>query len=218
MSELGSFEAGMPSEDGGQMSEAAREQLREQFKAAQAAIQQLQQEEKKAKKRDDNVAHIILQFLTDTQRTHLATLIARLVARNCPSTFVLAILSLVNDNCRIVVEEYLKEQNIDLQDAKVNQTIIPKESILTMEANEHFALWIVRIEYVMGLDAENILDSLLLDDQNIDGTILQLMTFVLQEYLTGQQKNASFDQLQSLSGGILQALFHPAMQARGERA
>jgi len=59
---------------------------------------QIQKEEKKAKKKDDGVAQVILQFLTDDQRTHLATLIARLVALDCPSPFILSILSLINDD------------------------------------------------------------------------------------------------------------------------
>ena len=217
MSENGQFETGLPEEGTGNVSESAREQAREQFAAAQAAMQQLQREERKARKRDDNVAQVILQFLTDAQRTHLATLIARLVSRNCPSTFLLALLSLISDACRLVVEEYLKEQHVDLSSVASGSSILPAQRILTDEANAHLALWIVRTEYAMRLDEEQILTALLIDDQNVDGTVLQLTTFILQEFLADQKINVPFAQLQLLSTGILQALFHPALQARGHR-
>lgn len=206
-----------PDEGGGSASEQLSEEARQRFAAAQAALQQIQREEKKAKKRDDGIAQIILQFLTDSQRTHLATLISRLVSLNCPSTFLLAILSLINEQCRAAVAEYLRENRIDPESTLPDHAVIPENGALTEAANEDIARWIVRVEQVMRLDEDRILAALLIDDHNIDGTILQLTSFVLQDFLVLQKRNVSFEQLQTLSAGILQALFRPAMQRRDER-
>lgn len=217
MSELGGSESFAPGEDGGGVSEAAREQAAQRFAASQQDGKQQQKDEKKAKKRDDGVAQVILQFLTDTQKTHLATLIARLVARDCPSTFILAVLSLINDKCAETVEEYLNEREIDASAGVIDRSMIPAQTALTIEANERMARWMMRMDVTLQLAPDTILNALIVDDQNIDGTILQLTSFVLQTFLEEQGKKPEFEQLQKLSAGILQSLFTPHMHARMER-
>lgn len=194
------------------MSEAASEAAKQRFAGTSAALQHIQREEKKAKRRDDGVAQTILQFLTDAQRTHLATLIARLVALNCPSIFILAILSLVNDQCRSIVTEYLKETAREREEEaeSVQTAIIPGE--LGAEANRTLVAWITRMDAVLGLDRPTILSALLVSEKNIDGTILQLVTFVLQEFLQTQKKQAAFEKLQPLAVGILHSLFEPHLR------
>lgn len=218
MSETGGLDIGMPDEGGGSGSETISEQAAQRFAASQQAAQQQQKEEKKAKKRDDSVASVIMQFLTDTQKTHLATLIARLVAINCPTTFILAVLSLINEQCRVAAEGYLKENTVEMPAPEhIDRSIIPADSSLTDVANEQLATWMMRMNLVMSVDEGKVLDALIVDDQNIDGTILQLTSFVLQEFLATHGKNPDFEQLQQLAAGFLQALFQPAMHARVER-
>lgn len=217
MSETGGLDIGMPDEGTGGVSEQASEQAQQRFAASQQAAQQQIKEEKKAKKRDDSVAQVIMQFLTDAQKAHLAVLIARMVSRDCPTTFILAVLSLINDRCTEVVHEYLHERQIDPDSVTPDKSVIPANSALTEVANERIAAWVARMDLVMRIDDEAILNALILDDTNIDGTILQLTTFVLQDFLTAQQKNVPFENLQQLSAGILQQLFQPYMHARTER-
>jgi hypothetical protein len=215
MDEFGGLDTGAPDEGTGGVSEQASEQASQRFAASQQAAKQQQKEEKKAKKRDDSVAQVIMQFLTNTQKTHLATLIARLVALNCPTTFILAVISLINERCRTAVEEYLREQNIDIDvAAAIDHSIIPAQSALTETANEELAAWMVRVSQILVVDSDAVLNALILDDTNIDGTILQLTTFVLQEFLAGHEKNVPFESLQQLSAGILQSFFQPHMHAR----
>src|SRR3989338_5739484 len=91
------------------VSEALSEEAKQKFAAAAAAMQQIKKEEKKSKKRDDQVARAIIQFLGNSNHTRFFVLISRLVARDCPSIFILAILSLINEECLATVREYLKE-------------------------------------------------------------------------------------------------------------
>jgi hypothetical protein len=197
----------------GNVSEGVSEQAREQFAQAQAAQQQIRKEEKKAKKRDTGVAQMILQFLTDTQRTHLATLISRLVASDCPSHFLLAILSLVNEGCRSAVDDYLQEQQrvIDIEGS--HSQALMRQDGLDEEANALIIQWIMRMELVLSLDSKNILNAILVDDTNIDGTVLQLATFVFQQFLEEKGKAAPFETVQQLAIGVLQSIFAPSMHA-----
>lgn len=214
MSELGGSESFAPGEDGGGVSEAAREQAAQRFAAGQQAAAAQQKDEKKAKKRDDGVAQMIVQFLSDLQRTHLATLIARLIARDCPSTFVLAILSLINDGCKTAVEDYLREKQIDPASTGIDRALIPTDGALTDVANEQLGTWIIRMDLTLQTDQDNVLKALIVDDQNIDGTVLQLTSFVLQEFLKIHGKEVPFEQLQQLAARVLQTLFTPHMHAR----
>jgi len=209
MSEMG-FESSAPSEDGGNAAEGLSEQAKAKFAAGQAAMVQIQKEEKKAKKKDDGVAQVIMQFLTDNQRTHLATLIARLVAIDTPSPFILAILSLINEECRKTVEEYLKEQGMEQADETTLPAIAPGTDLST--DNKAFAAWIVRMQQVLAADSHKIIKALLVEDENIDGTVLQMTMFVLQDFLESSGKKPNFDELQQLSINILQSVFAKFME------
>jgi hypothetical protein len=218
MSETGGLDIGMPDEGTGGVSEQAREEAAQRFAASQQAASAQQKEEKKAKKRDNTAAEVIMQFLSDNQKTHLATLIARLVAIDCPTTFILAVLSLINEKCATAVDDYLREKQIEMPAPEnIDHSIIPTNGALTDHANELLAAWVMRMEMALNVDEELVLKALLVDDQNIDGTILQLSSFVLQEFLTSQGKDVPFENLQQLSVSILQPLFQPAMHARMER-
>lgn len=218
MSEVGGLDIGMPDEGTGGASETVREQASQGFAASQQQVQQQQREEKKAKKRDDGVADVIIQFLTDSQRAHFATLIARLIARDCPTTFVLAVLSLMNEKCAQAVNDYLQEKNMDVRStSEIDRSIIPTNSALTEAANEQLAAWVMRMEFVMRADGDAVVHTLIVDDNNIDGTILQLTAFVLEEFLKSHDKSIPFENLQTIAAGILQSLFQPHVHAHIER-
>jgi hypothetical protein len=218
MDEIGGLDSSAPSEGESGTSEAISEAAKQRFAGAQQALQQIRKDEKKAKKRDDGVAQVILQFLTDEQRTHLATLISRLVAINCPSHFILAILSLINEPCATVVMEYLRELSPETADAAsaADASVIPSTQ-LDATANKAMADWIGRMDGVLTVDAANILRAIVVEENNIDGTVLQLTTFVLQEFLEAQGKSTPFEKLQPVSVGILQSVLASHMQAHLER-
>ncbi|NOS68014.1 MAG: hypothetical protein HOO67_06685, partial [Candidatus Peribacteraceae bacterium] len=117
MSEMGGLEIGVPGEGGSGAPEALSEEAKQRFAASGAAMAQIQREEKRSKKRDTRVAKTILQFLQDDRYTHLFVLISRLVARDCPSVLILSILSLINEDCRTVVKEYLEETKQEMKEA-----------------------------------------------------------------------------------------------------
>src|SRR3989344_383470 len=103
MSEFGGSEIFPPGEGGSSAPEALSEAAKQRFAAAGAALKTFQREEKKSKKRDSRVARTIIQFLNDDRYAHLFVLISRLVARDCPSIFILSLLSLLNEDSLKVV-------------------------------------------------------------------------------------------------------------------
>ncbi len=216
MSETGNIDAGAPGEGASGAPEQLSEEAKARFAAAGAAMAQIQREEKRSKKRDARVARAIIQFLNDERYAHLFILISRLVARDCPSVFILAILSLINDESATVVQEYLQEmgQKTSKETMDEEMQIIPGNA--DNPANRTLVEWITRMQMVMSLEPEKILTKLMVDESNIDGTVLQLTTFVMQEFFrskAGGAKEIPFENLQTLSISILQTVFEPFLDA-----
>ncbi|MBM3228035.1 hypothetical protein FJZ27_04230 [Candidatus Peribacteria bacterium] len=214
MSEFGSIDIGAPGEGVAGAPEQLSEEAKQRFAAAAAAMAQIRREEKRSKKRDDQVAKAILQFLAKDDYTHLFLLISRLVARDCPSVFILAVLSLIDEGSFAAVQEYLQEtMHKTAKEAVDENTTLLKAGTLDAESNRALIEWITRMQMVMALDPERILLSLMIDERNIDGTILQLSSFVLQEFFLRGGKDAPFDKVQPLAGSILQTVFEPFVHA-----
>ncbi len=209
MSETGG-EIYTPGEGGGGAPEELSEEAKARFAASAAAMQQIRKEEKKSKKKDDQVAQTIIKFLGDDRYTHLFVLISRLVARDCPSIFILAILSLINDDCLNVVEDYLTEVlQKDAHDAVDESMALTTTGDLDEETNRALIDWITRMQMVLSINPEGILLKLMIDDRNIDGTVLQLTTFVLQDFFGSRNRSAPFEKIQPLTASILQSVFEP---------
>jgi hypothetical protein len=215
MSETGGIDIGMPSEGQTGAPEQLSEEAKARFAAAGAAMAAIRREEKRSKKRDARVAKTIIQFLNDDKYSHLFVLISRLVARDCPSIFILAVLSLINDECTSVVQEYLQEEGQKTSKETVAESLQLIESA-GAETNKVLVEWITRMQMVMALDAKGILLKLMVDETNIDGTVLQLTTFVLQEFFRsplGGNRNIPFENLHVLSASMLQTVFEPFLEA-----
>ncbi len=216
MSEFGS-ESYVPGEGGSSAPEQLSEQAKQRFAAAAAGMQAAKREEKKSKRRDTRVARTIIQFLGDEKYTHLFVLISRLVARDCPSIFILAILSLINEECLTVVQEYLTEVGGKTSAEALSENMqVAANTQLEAEANRHLIEWITRMQMVLSLETQQVLLHLMVDEHNIDGTVLQLTTFVLQDFFQSSQggnKEIPFENLHVFTASILQSIFEPFLDA-----
>ena len=214
MSETGGLDIGLPDEGQGGVSEELSEDAKARFAAAGAAMAQAKKEKKKSKKKDDKVAQIILKFLNDTKNSHLFTLISRLVARDCPSIFILSIISLIDEESQKEVSEYLKEQTEKDAHETVDESMaVIKTGEIDPETNRALIDWITRMQMVLAQNPEQILTKLMIDNKNIDGSVLQLTTFVLQRFFESRKKSAEFEKLQPLTASILQTVFEPFVAA-----
>jgi hypothetical protein len=89
---------------------------------------------------------------------------------------------------------------------------LTRSSGFPAEANRILIEWITRMQMVLNLETTPILSRLMIDEKNIDGTVLQLTTFILQEFFrssAGGQREVPFEKLHPLTASILQAIFEP---------
>ncbi len=209
MSEAGGFESFQPGEGQTAASEALSEEARQRFAAAAQQLKQIAREEKRAKRRDDRVARTIIQFLNDDKHTHLFLLISRLVARDCPSIFILSLLSLIHQPSLETVEEYVRDRHVQIELPSSKGISLMKDGSLPPDANEKLISWISRLQLVMSIDGDSILKKLLIDAHNIDGSVLQLTTFILIEFFQSIDRAAPYEKLQPLTVNILQTILEP---------
>ena len=220
MSELGDFELGPPQEGGEAAQEGLSEAAKARFAAAAKAMKDQRKKEKQAKKKDDQVAKTIIQFLHDDKYSHLFALISKLVARNCPSIFVLAVISLINEDCLKAVQEYFKEH----EEPNAHETVDESMSLfeggkLEEQSSRLLIEWITRLQMVLTHDPERILHSLLIDEKHLDGSVLQLTIFVLQEFFRKEEKkDLPYEKAQPLTASILQTIFEPFLHIAKKKA
>lgn len=215
------FELFAPTEGEGKPLEGLSGEAKQRFAAAARAMQEERKREKRAKKKDDQVARTIIQFLNDPSTgsgqaatTHFFILISRLVARDCPSIFILGILSLIHEGCLNAVREYFAEYQEQDARATVDESMALIEGAegreLEERTNRQLIDWITRLQMILTHEAERILASLLLSDRHIDGSVLQLTVFVLQEFFrTEERKELPYEKAQPLTASILQTILEP---------
>lgn len=216
MQEIGGMESSAPSEGGGSASEQLSEAAKERFAQASKQIKQIIREEKKARKRDDSVARTIMQFLGDDQYAVFFPLISHLSARDCPSIFILALLSLIHKPSTEAVEEFTKENRVNIamilaveSTEKTTSSSVPTITSLPKDIADPLIMWISRLELIMKMEAQKILIRLMIDEESIDGTVLELTTSILVEFFKRNQRPVGYDDLQPLTMGILQTVIEP---------
>lgn len=214
MSDMGGLESFAPGEGQGVTPEALSEEAKQRFAAAGAALQNIAKEEKKAKRKDTGIADAILHFLNDDQKTHFSVLISRMAARNCPSIFLLSLLSLINDNCLRATLEYLQEKEEETEAAeeiaKGTQLLAP--GTLSAKSNQSLVEWMTRLQVILAYEHTGILKAIQLDDSSLDTTLLQLTTFIMQDFFEAMQKPIDYDTASPLCANLLQILFEPYLK------
>jgi len=211
MFELGDLDVSAPGEGEGGAKEGLSEEAKKRFAASAAAMQKQRKVEKQAKKKDDQVARAIIQFLNDDKHSRFFILISKLVARNCPSIFILGLLSIINEDCLKEVKEYFSEYEEPDAHETVDASIALMDGKELEETTNRLLIdWITRLQMILAHDAERILDTLMLDDKHLDGSLLQLTTFLLQEFFEVEAKRAlPFEKAHPLTASILQTVFEP---------
>ena len=72
--------------------------------------------------------------------------------------------------------------------------------------------WTTRMELVMNIDAGHILPKLMVDEGNIDGSVLQLSTFVLVDFFESIGREVTYEELQPLTIKVLQDILEPHLE------
>jgi len=222
MSELGgdfdlfSGDPGSP-----EQSEKNDEKFREQQKGTQKAIKDLQKEEGKAKRQDDNLAQIIVQFLSQPENTDLFLLISRAVGHDIPSELIIAIISLIDEKAAKEVIGLLEVGNVPEEQVNIQALAVYKQGNFDSLPPEHkkkLDIWIKNMIEIGMSKPHRILESVIEikrsdDPANISGitkginpTLIQLSSFILRRYLEKANIESDFEKLHEFMQNVFVSL------------
>ena len=190
--------------------EGSDEQFSEKMKRTQQALAQLQKEEGQAKASDHSLALILVNFLSQPENTDLFLLISRSLAQDIPSELILAVISLIDKNASDKIKGYLESLEGGVPETKA-LTVSGRSDFksLSPEIKKQIDEWIGRINQVAVKKPHRSLESLVTtkrsDDpvgswkmvREISPSLVQLSAFVLRNFLTAQDVQHEFEQLQA---------------------
>lgn len=173
------FESFSGAPTGQETAQESQEQFRERYRQAQAAIKQIQKDEGKKKQQDDSLAQIIVQFLGEKNRTALFLLISRLVARNIPSDFILALIALIHAPAASAVEQKMLENP-----HTSTQALEKKENrMFTADQKKRIDAWTNSIISLSTAESRKIIHTAVEPTGEIAAEAVQIFALVLREYL-----------------------------------
>lgn len=177
-------------------SEEAKERFQERLAAAQKTLKQLKKDESKRKKQDNHLVKIITYFLQTAGNTSLANLVADLVEKNVPSDFILAILSLVDNQSKDAI--LVKKSQLLLQGAHSEETqvlVTLEENVfekISPEIKQEIDSWFEHIYMIGKEETEKIMEKTLDADLEVNPNLLQLMASLLQRFLAKYGHNSEY--------------------------
>lgn len=214
-----SLESFFGADSGEPMSEASFEKLREQMAAAAAQIQAIKKEEGKQKKKEDDIYKILLQFVQTSQKKDLTTLIARVLGKNLPANFILAIILLGNEDIQQKTGQFLmlgggqSDDNTPPND-KALIFFTEEDSAIPLKIKIEIDNWIknmlvqadenpqklLKTGYeirMIELEKESVYDDTEYRQEKIPHEIVvMLMTLILVDFLSEYNQAESFKKLQ----------------------
>lgn len=162
-----------------QVSEAAKEKFQENLRKSQAAQKKASIAEKKFKGYDDTLAKIIQYMLQQGGYDKIIYLIADLVENNVPSDFILAILSIINEDARNQAV-----MRIDEKLWKIYDLALTFESEIENKMYE----WVNIIYSCAIVDKEKVLSSLINHDTWECLTSAHLLFFEIATKILDEEK------------------------------
>lgn len=233
--DLGGGDAGMgggedmaagPGEKAKDSIQASPEAIK-RFKAQQAAVKKIKKQEKKFIKRDRSLGKILSRFIKSKKHSKIATLLARLVARNTPSLFLLAVLALIDQKSREEVSLRLESvPGLTLLPERIESKIIEFEKEedeekefknLPPEIKSHIDLWTKHIFYIGASSPIKIVLAVVNPDQKVDDTLPQLATFIAIEFLKEHKIKSKYQDIKNFMNVIFNGMIKSYLKTYNEQ-
>lgn len=191
------FSEGIGSADGG--AEITQEDI-EQFKerARKTAAQAKKDKKTEGKRKDEEavLVDVILQFLKNKKYAQFFLLLSRLLQKNVPSYFILAVLALIHKESASILDA----KNIVIKKAPPQTTNFPPE------ISRPLSSWNTLIFSVASAQPHRVLETVLDQDWNIDPNLVQFFSLVLQEFFVFKKFETPTGNIYSFSQTFLQGL------------
>ncbi len=181
---------------GAEITSEQLEQYRERAKKTAAQAKRDKQQEQKKKKQENVLSHIIIQFLNTPKYSGFFILISKALAKNIPSDFLLALLSLIHKDSLAAVN------------AKEMQKIIsiPQKSTFPKEVKIPMSHWTNLLASVASSEPHKVLETILDENWEIDKSLHQLMSLIIREFFVFKNFKTDFSNISIFSQVFLKNL------------
>jgi flavodoxin len=215
----------------GKVSEVSQEQLeqfQEQMAQAQAALQKLQKEEGKAKKRDYALANLLSRFVKSNQDQDVLKLIVICLNIDIPVNFIVAILSIGYQEIQDEINLQLKKDpppslsekeekkfmdGVEKEEGKLESKQAFDEKHLPDEVKKRINEWVRDILLLSLENKKKMLETVY--EQNMPRqTPLELSTKMLERYLLTANIEGSFERIKTFSDYILKGIEKELQKAK----
>lgn len=230
-----SLEQFISPDQGEGMSEAAFEALRERMAAAAAQIAQIKKEEGKQKKKEEELLKILVKFVKTSSKTDLVLLISRVLEQNIPANFILSIIVLSNPEIHAEVGEFKLLDHSQREAAEFSEPGAHSHAMVFFSADDETLPLKVKIALDnwmknLLLQAEDNAQKLLktayeiemkelpkewdFEDtkyeriENIRPVLVQIITFVMREFLEQNNISEPFEKLYDFAKFIITGILN----------
>jgi len=174
---------------GAEITSEQLEKYRERAKKTAAQARQDRKQEKKKKRQEDVLSHIIIQFLKTPKYSGFFILISKSLAKNIPSDFLLALLSLIHKDSLAAVNT----KDIPKGLSKPQKSPFPKEILNPMSH------WTTLLSSVASSEPHKVLETILDNEWKVDENITQLMSLVIREFFVFKKFKTEFSNISIFS-------------------
>ena len=205
-----SLESFISMEGGEGMSEAAFEAFKERMKAAAAQIAAIKKEEKKQKKKEDELIKVLLKFIKTSHKKELVLLISRCLEQNIPANFILAVVLLSNEDIQKEIASYLMLKTSG-DDEKSLTFFGEADQALPLKLKIEIDHWIKNmLSQAQESPQKLIKTSYEMKDEEkiIKSIIIQLICFILRDFLEQNKVDEPYEKLYNFSEFILKGILN----------
>lgn len=211
------MEAGEP------MSAASLEKLKEKMARAQAQIAAIQREEKKHKKKEQDLLKILLKFVKTSHKSTLVLLISRVLEQNVPANFVLSVIILGNEEIQEQLKDFLMLKGA-VSDEKA-LTFFGKDESLPLKLKIELDNWVkgmllqaevkpqklldtaYKIDYIKIEDEDSIFgEKKFREEKYIQPPLIKLAAHVAGDYLKQNGQTEDHQRLEEFAEFILNGI------------
>jgi hypothetical protein len=214
MSGIDSFSA---SESVNQGSSAESFRLfQERMKAASAQIQALRKGESKQKKKEDDLAKILTDFIKSSKDDQLIEYISKLLAINLPAIFVISLVFInfpeLQEKTGLKLLEFSRAAQAGVVESQTLPDLYHQNRALPLEIKIALDSWIQEISAAVHSNPAKILDHALRLDQKVKPEIVDLATYSLTTYLFSKDLLVPADANYQFMQICLQGIFSDLIQ------
>lgn len=208
-------------ESGGGSSAESAEAFRERHQKTQAQVRAIKKAEDQARQKDDQLAAILLQLLHGQQDSRLLLLLARCLDRGIPAGFLLGILALAQKEAAAEFQQLLAGHHLALPAAAAPPTSLaqlsdaaaPSPDLLTA-----LELWAHGLLQFGLTQPQRLLATAASPTGELFGSLLQLATFTVQDFLAGRGAAAEYELWHAFTSDLLTKVLRDVSATQQETA